>query len=459
LEFCHPDFQSPQLSIKKSFGHKGQRVMLTIDRSPQIQLLSEDEHESKTERKFEFQHTTYHNYSFPVQVLTEFQVETVDSVVDFIRKKIELNTEESFNVVNLGAIVKQFHYWHRLLPRVQPFYAIKCNPDISFLRILANLGAGFDCASKEEIRLVKDCGVDSSRIIYANPCKSRIHINKAKQEGIKMMTFDNLDELHKIHLLYPEAELVLRILPDDSCSLMKFGSKFGAPEEIWDELLQEASNLELNVIGISFHVGSGCYDSIGYVNSLRLARKTFDVGLKYGYDFTLLDIGGGFPGNENSSPTFMDIAKLVGPLIDELFPPSVRVISEPGRFFAASTTLFVTSIHSRRAFQDGETKRFKYYIGDGVYGAFNCILFDHAKPLPRLPFLHESENLYHSTIFGPTCDSMDTVVSDVLLPELSVGDWLYFEDMGAYTSAAASKFNGFLNPQSLYILEKSFSVV
>jgi len=187
---------------------------------------------------------------------------------------------------------------------------------------------------------------------------------------------------------------------------------------------------------------------------LVLARKAFDMGAKYGYDFTLLDIGGGFPGSDQSTPTFSDIAKVVGTLLDELFPPSVGIISEPGRFFAASTSFFVTSIHSRRVSQDGVGKRFKYYIGDGVYGAFNCILFDHAHPNPLLVSPPCSSDLYSSTIFGPTCDSMDTVVPDVLLPELLVGEWLYFSDMGAYTTAAASNFNGFSKPQSFYVYKR-----
>jgi len=362
--------------------------------------------------------------------------------------------------VDLSFLFKQHRQWEELLPRVEPFYAIKCNPDKAFLEVLASLGTGFDCASKEEIRLVKECGVANSKIIYANPCKSRTHILKAREEGVKMMTFDNLDELKKIHKLYREAELVLRILPDDSHSLMKFGSKFGAPQEIWEELLQEARELDLNVIGVSFHVGSGCYDAIAFSNTLHLARQLFDFGEKFGFKFTLLDIGGGYPGCSNVTPSFAQIANVIRPLLDELFPSSVRVISEPGRYYAASTTTFVTSIHSRRLFFDElNSKSFKYYIGDGVYGSFNCIFFDHAQPLPSMvfPSNEESQNgdkgIFKSTIFGPTCDSMDKIAENIFLPELKVGEWIYFPDFGAYTTAAASSFNGFDKSNSFYIFQ------
>jgi len=268
------------------------------------------------------------------------------------------------------------------------------------------------------------------------------------------MTFDNLDELRKIASLHPSAQLILRILPDDSGSIMKFGSKFGAPEETWEELLYEASRLKLDVIGVSFHVGSGCLNPQCYANTLLSARKVFDLGTNYGFDFNLLDIGGGFPGSLDATPSIFDIASVVRPLLDELFPANVQVISEPGRYFAEGTTTIVTSVHSRRSYQDGDSKKFKYYIGEGVYGSFNCIMFDHAHPYPCLVQSPcKQPQLHQSTIFGPTCDSIDKVVPEMLLPELAVGDWLYFPSMGAYTGAAASCFNGFQKSKTFYVVE------
>jgi ornithine decarboxylase len=348
---------------------------------------------------------------------------------------------------------------------------MKCNPSQPIVKILAALGTGFDCASAEEIRIAKELNVPNSKIIFANPCKSKVNILKARQEGIKMMTFDNVDELRKVHSLFPEAEMVLRILPDDSHSLMKFGTKFGAPSESWEELFTEANKLGIKIIGVSFHVGSGCFDAIAYAHALSLARSAFDMASTYGFDFTLLDIGGGFPGSTDTSLTFPEIAEVLRPTLDELFPASmgVKIIAEPGRYFAQACLTLATSIHSKRAYREGDgSKCFKYYVGDGVYGSFNCIMFDHANPKPRLlrEEIHsdsssesESESeermRYSSTIFGPTCDSMDRIVNQTLLPELAVGEWIYFENMGAYTTAAASGFNGFHSPSSFYVLENT----
>jgi len=421
---------------------------------------------------------------FNVQSLDMNETNTAEKILEFINQKIDSEAvESSFLVTNLGALITQYQKWFRLLPRVVPFYAVKCNPDKAIIRVLAALGAGFDCASREEIQLVKSFDCPPHKIIYANPCKPAPHLRFAAKEGVRMVTFDNEDELIKISKYMPDAELVLRILPE-SRALMNFGSKYGASWEACPSLLQLASDLKLNLIGVSFHVGSGCYDTISYTNALLLARQVFDLAEDYGFRFTLLDIGGGFPGTDNQenlgltqqqSISIEEVASVVNPLLDQLFPPHVRVISEPGRYFAASTLTIVSVIHSRRRVlvqpqqqRPGveEGKKFLYYIDEGVYGTFNCIFFDHQHPLP-LPLAKSSERpiangsgrnetKYLSNVFGPTCDSLDLVAKEVLLPELFVGDWLYFENMGAYTTAAASSFNGFKTSSQFYVAPAQF---
>ncbi|MCH1932783.1 ornithine decarboxylase, partial [Shewanella sp. A25] len=83
------------------------------------------------------------------------------------------------------------------------FAAVKCNPDPEILRLMAKLGNGFDCASKAEIDLALKTGIDPSRIIYAQPCKTKSFIRYAAQKCVKQMTFDNADELYKIKANFP----------------------------------------------------------------------------------------------------------------------------------------------------------------------------------------------------------------------------------------------------------------
>ena len=96
-------------------------------------------------------------------------------------------------------------------------------------------------------------------------------------------------------------------------------------------------------------------------------------------------------------------------------------------------------------------KIFYYYLNDGVYGSFNCIYFDHAK-VEVLPYNERDGARYRSIIFGPTCDSMDKIQTDIELPELEIGEWCFVRNFGAYTTAAASDFNGFTKKKAFYIL-------
>jgi ornithine decarboxylase len=123
------------------------------------------------------------------------------------------------------------------------------------LRHLAELGTGFDCASISEMQSVLKLKVDPCRIVFANPCKASSALSYAREMGITRTTFDNMDELNKIKSYYPDAELSLRIFAEDPTALTSLGDKFGAGMESTDPLLRRARELNLNVIGISFHVG------------------------------------------------------------------------------------------------------------------------------------------------------------------------------------------------------------
>lgn len=373
------------------------------------------------------------------------------------------DSDSAFFVCDLGDVERQLYQWKSLLPRVQPCFAIKCNPDLMVIKTLAAHGIGFDCASKAEIQTVLDFGVSPENIIYANPCKASSHIRYSAMKGVHTMTFDNADELYKIKQYNPNAKMVLRILTDDSKSICKFGVKFGASMAVVPKLLQVAKDLEIDVIGISFHVGSGCTDATSFSDAVILARKAFDIGAEYGFQFSLLDIGGGFPGNisnQDNDITFHEIAATLRPAIDEHFPMDVKIIAEPGRYFVAGAFTLCTNITSRRLIEKtNERPSFMYYINDGMYGSFNCITFDHAKHcIPRvllksgLYTYKQDMNVpeYDCSIWGPTCDSIDCITREASLPRMEVGDWLYFDCMGAYTNAAASAFNGFKRSAVIY---------
>ncbi|KAL6712903.1 Ornithine decarboxylase [Lecanora helva] len=360
--------------------------------------------------------------------------------------------EESFFVVDLGEVHRQHSRWIRNLKRVKPFYvpAVKCNPDVEVLRLLARLGTGFDCSSRHEIEQCLDLGVDSNRILYANPCKAKSHIRYARSMGVRRMTFDSTDELYKIKAIFPDAELLLRIATDDSSSICGFNQKFGAPLESTRQLLEVASQLGLEIAGVSFHVGTASINPRVFVQAVRDSRIVFDLAQELGHSLRVLDVGGGF-----STGSFEAISQTLATALDEYFSGDIELISEPGRYFVESAFTLACNIIARRGIgKEASCPSYMLYLNDGVYRNFMDCLLSHWRPKPRI-LNSTSENMprkeIHYSIWGPTCDGVDQIIEDVALPkDLDVGDWLYFENMGAYTSCLATSFNGFSSKQIVY---------
>jgi ornithine decarboxylase len=342
---------------------------------------------------------------------------------------------------------------------------VKCNPDSKLMQLLAELGTGFDCASKAEIEQVLKMGVEPSRIIYAQPCKTNSYVRYVASQGVRQMTFDNADELRKIARLYPEAELFLRILTDDSSSLCRLSLKFGASLDSTESLLALARELGLNVVGVSFHVGSGASDPMAFLKAVQDAHSVFQQAEAHGFDMKTLDVGGGFC----SDGSFEEMAEVLRTALDEYFPAhsGINLIAEPGRYYASTAFTLACNIIARRTVESvapgnvGGTGEPTYmlYVNDGLYGNFSSIMFDHQHPVAKV-LRAGGRTLYNTkaadatasgdgleySIWGPTCDGIDRITESINFHTmLDVGDWLYFEDMGAYTKCSATKFNGFSN--------------
>jgi ornithine decarboxylase len=381
-------------------------------------------------------------------------VDMYDIINDFLEDN---RSEQAFYVVDLGEITSSLNKWMMSLPMVKPYYAIKCNPNPVLLEALASLGVNFDCASENEIKTIIEITKDPTRIIFANPCKMSSQIRYARANDVDLMTFDCEEELYKIKLYHPYAKLILRLAVDDSMSVCKFNKKFGCKVDQINELLVIAKTLKLNVTGFSFHVGSNCASADTYFEALRICKNAFDMAHKLDIYPTMIDIGGGFPGIDpkNGGVKFDEIATRINDGINEFFPKyeedGLQFIAEPGRYFAQSTHTLVLNVIGKKIHYNGDEKNIIYYLNDGVYGSFNCIFFDHEKPT-ILPFNERDGKHFKSRIFGPTCDSIDLISDEVMLPELAIGEWVYVENFGAYTIAASSGFNGFRTTLCRYIL-------
>jgi len=405
------------------------------------------------------------NFTELTQFLNEKKIKSFEkdiSLIDIIKTTLEKShLDTGFFIVDLSIVINQYKKWIKYLPKIKPYYAVKCNPDELVIKTLAMLGTGFDCASKNEISLVLDAtNGDASRIIFANPAKADTHLRFARGVDVDLMTFDNMYELLKIVNYHPNAQLVIRIKVDDSHSICKFNSKFGTDIENVDNLMKLAKSIGLDIVGVSFHVGSGCKSVDAYYTAIEQSRKVFDIGKENGYTLRILDIGGGFPGTDDVDIKFEDIANTINNVIDKYFSEEdfpedygLQIIAEPGRYFASASHILVLNVIAKNKIIDKETKeiRFAYTLNDGVYGSFNCIMFDHAKPIIK-PFNERDGKVFNCTVYGPTCDSMDTISQNCKLPDLAIGESVYIEDSGAYTTAAASNFNGFQRTPCEYIM-------
>ena len=414
--------------------------------------------------------------SHGVPVIDESAKLTVPQL--FQQQITEFGLDAPFYIADLGVVEKRVRLWQQLLPRVEPRYAIKCNPDELLLGTLQALGCGFDAASEQEMRFALKAGARPDQVVFANPVKGRSCIDYARKHGVGLTTFDSASELEKLAVHWPDAQLLLRISTDDSGATCQLSNKYGAQlgEEV-HSLILLARSLKLEIVGVAFHCGSGQTQSVAFGNAIVDAAAVFDQLRLFGFNPHVLDIGGGFPGEDTVTAqgvaaTFDEIAASIDAALSAHFPEQdfdesepLRVIGEPGRFFAHSAFALACNIIGKKQIQRPAASAeiaCSYTIGDGLYGSFNSLLYDHATVSPVPLKLNDdddddagaaSADSVLCTVFGPTCDGLDCVCKQVLLPpDLSPGrDWLLFEGMGAYTLAAGSTFNGIQRAQVIYL--------
>jgi ornithine decarboxylase len=349
-------------------------------------------------------------------------------------------------VIDHDEIRKNYAEFKKHLPRVQAYYAVKANPDPAIVETLYKVGASFDVASMPEFQIVHQYIEDLpakerqdfiwDKIIYANPIKATETLRDLDQYK-PLVTYDNLEEVRKIHEHAPHAGLALRLRVPNTGAMVELSSKFGAASGEAVELIEAAHNVGLIVEGLSFHVGSQTTNFENYVQALNLAAGVFHEAADRGFQMKLIDIGGGFPAPYDAQvQPFRLLAKRINAELDRLFPKNIEILAEPGRFLVATAGTSVAKVIGK-ARRDGKRC---YYINDGVYHTFSGIIFDHCQY--HLNAFKEGETEICS-VFGPTCDALDTISLSEELPDLELGEYVYSENIGAYSHASSTRFNGF----------------
>ena len=350
-------------------------------------------------------------------------------------------------IIDHAQLRRNLAEFKRWLPNVQPYYAVKANAQPAIVKTLYDAGASFDVASFPEFQLVHENIKDLpdkarqdfiwDKIIYANPIKA-IETLRALDPYKPLVTYDNYEEICKVKKYAPHAGMVLRLKVPNTGAMVELSSKFGAAPGDAVNLIEATEKAGLTVEGLSFHVGSQTTNFQNYVQALNMAADIFKEARMRGYKkMKQLDIGGGFPApyDANVKP-LRELAKILKTEIKRLFPKDVAVLAEPGRFLVATACTLVAAVIGKA---DRDGKRC-YYINDGVYHTYSGIIFDHCK-YPVKAFKRGPTQI--CAVFGPTCDALDTISLTEELPELKLGDLVYSENIGAYSHASSTYFNGF----------------
>jgi len=350
-------------------------------------------------------------------------------------------------VIDHEKIRENYREFREHMPDVQVYFAVKANSNPEIVKTLYEMGCSFDVASMPEFMIVYE-NIKSlpkkerlewiwDKVIYANTIKP-IETLEALDQYKPLVTFDNFFELGKIKEHAPHAGVVLRIRVPNTGSMVELSSKFGAhPGEAVD-LIVSAFDMGLEVEGLSFHVGSQCTNFENYMQALQLSANIIkEVEERTGRKIRILDIGGGFPVKYHPGiRSIRTLAKKLNTEIKRLFPRDMQILAEPGRFLVANTCTLVAKVVGK-AVRDGKPC---YYINDGVYHTYSGQVFDHVN-YPVLSFKGGETAI--SAVFGPTCDAFDTITLSAELPDLDIGDLVYSENIGAYSHASSTYFNGF----------------
>jgi ornithine decarboxylase len=349
-------------------------------------------------------------------------------------------------IIDHERIRKNYADFKKHLPKVQAYFAVKANAEPAIVRTLFEAGASFDVASLPEFMLVyeniKDLPPKAQqdfiwdKIIYANPTKPKKTL-EALDQYKPLVTYDNRTELEKIKKYAPHAGVVLRLRVPNTGSMVELSSKFGCDPGEAVDLVEAAFKLGLVVEGLSFHVGSQCTNFQNFVQALNVSAEVMRESKSRGHEIKILDIGGGFPApyNKHVKP-FSQLARKINAEIDRLFPSDIQILAEPGRFLVATAATAIASIIGK-AVRDGKPC---YYIDDSVYHTYSGIIFDHCQYHLKAFKPGETEVC---AVFGQTCDALDTISLSEELPEMEIEDLVYSENIGAYSNASATWFNGF----------------
>lgn len=346
----------------------------------------------------------------------------------------------------IAASIRQFY---EVFPNCSVYYAMKANSELEVLRTVAKAGCGFEVASVPELNALQQINVPPGRIIYGTAVKSACDIATFHDYGVRKYAFDSIAELEKIAIAAPASKVFARVAVNDSDSVFKFSEKFGTAVQNVPGMLQHAKEFGLRPYGLSFHVGSQARDANAWAAAIDHVSEAIRACEAAGIEIETLNIGGGFPCGYDPALTNVDLHDIAERTLRRYhdLPCRPQIIIEPGRAIVATAAVLVTEIIAR--VERSRLNTTWLFLDAGVYNAlFEAMAFQGAiryriDPLGSWNGTQELE----FGLAGPTGDGLDVITRHALLPEtIGVGDKLIVRDVGAYSLALSSRFNGFARP-------------
>jgi ornithine decarboxylase len=356
-----------------------------------------------------------------------------------VRDALRNGYSRPFLLVDSNIVRTKARRFKAALPRVQPHYAVKANPDPRILRVLIEEGVGFEIASVAELDLLMGLGVNPADVYYSNPVKSRAYIDYAAAKGVEWFVVDSVGELCKICEVKPDAKLYVRIEAPNTGSDWPLSGKFGIGNEELDGIVAEAALRKADLAGVTFHVGSQCRNPDNWRAGIQAAKRAFRKMRLAGLRPRLINLGGGYPVRYTKPiPSIEKIGEVINHALRDV-PQSVRIVAEPGRYLVADAGSFVCRVIGTATRNGGRWMHWDAGVFGGVIEPSEGLRYDVAtdRDGALVPWI----------VAGPTCDSVDVCMRDEVFPDtMQEGDFVYVTNAGAYSTAYATTFNGFPLP-------------
>ena len=341
-------------------------------------------------------------------------------------------------------------------------YAVKANSNLHILKLLSDLGSGFDVVSGNELKRCLLAGADKNKIVFSGVAKTEEEITLAIENDILSINIESYGEFERIlevsKKLNKKVNCALRVNPDIAIGSHKYiqtgskTSKFGLDKE---SVLKISSQCEIDgpikLTSVASHIGSQISDENLILESVDYLIEIADELAKNGHNIEYLDIGGGlgiqYRDEEEGSPKIL--LEKVKELLSER---DFKIILEPGRSVIGTAGILVSKVEYIK--EAGE-KKFAI-IDAGMNDLIRPSLYEAWHKVIEVD--HQNTDLDLYDLAGPVCETGDVLAKDRNL-KIMPGDHVAFMDVGAYGSVMTSNYNSRLRPIELLVTKDKVQVI